>query len=355
MKKYSTSNILPFSTELKKPGWSYLYAYNLRTIRDIFVFCHYMGEIKLSEFDDLVVKHISPPSNKWVNPNVKRKGRLILEYRHAAEYLGLLKKENGVIVSDFSVFQDEKKAIIESNKDLNFGLSYVSPSFTDSEKKAFLNIILNYERARDFLRWFLDFDEYPDIWSFNISDFRRDAKEIYRGKSDTNEKGSSLIKREIDGLIWQIPTEKPNDYRRMASNLFPKWLNELGLIGTVEVFPEYSDDGNHWHMHYPIKNNDRCIEIDNLKNIIYDSFFADGTQKYAKIWTPHIIYILARDYYLPRDVIEELIGKLYNEDFTHFYLDRASLQGMGGRRMEVKSSYPNVDGYYRSYLKVTRD
>lgn len=196
---------LPFTKDLKRPNWSYLYAYNIKIIRDIFIYCNYKGQIEEKTlYKDIELK-ISPPKDKWVNPKRKRPERLILEYIHAAKYLGFIKKEDNTILPNFEEFEDEKRIIVEENKERIFDPLQASPSFTEKEKKALLNIVLNYERARDFLRWFLAFSKFSDIWSFDINDFRKHAEPIFiLGKVEKGKKGSSILKRAIDPKLDTI-------------------------------------------------------------------------------------------------------------------------------------------------------
>ena len=46
MTEMKEMSVLPFTKKLKNPYWSYLYAYNIRTIRDIFIYCDYTGQIE---------------------------------------------------------------------------------------------------------------------------------------------------------------------------------------------------------------------------------------------------------------------------------------------------------------------
>ena len=348
-------NLLPFTKELKNPYWSYLYAYNIRTIRDIFIYCNYKGQIEeKAVYKDIKELRIPPPKDKWINPKRKRPERLILEYIHATEYLGLIKRENDTILPNFDEFEDEKRIIIEEGKGRLFNPSEVSPPFAEREKKALLTIVLNYERAKDFLRWFLDFSEFPDIWSFNINDFRKEAQPIFiSGKMEKGKKGSSILKRAVDSKTWRIPTEKPDDYTRIVSYLFPNWFRELGVIDKVYVFPEFSEDKKLWHMYYPIKISEVEFLKKDISKILRDIFLKDRSQKMVSIWMPHLLYILTRKFYCPVSAIKKGIEKLYKEDFSHFYLDRTSLQVMKKHsRDRYKESYIKVGGFYRSNLKV---
>lgn len=347
--------VLPFTKELKNPYWSYLYAYNIRTIRDIFVYCDYKGQLEeKAVYKDIKELRIPPPKDKWINPKRKRPERLILEYIHAAKYLGFIKKENDTILPNFDEFEDEKRIIIEEGKGRLFNPSEVSPPFTEREKKALLTIILNYERAKDFLRWFLDFSEFPDILSFDINDFRKDAEPIFiLGKTEKGKKGSSILKRAVDSKTWRIPTEKLDDYARIVSYLFPNWFRELGIIDKVYVFPEFSEDKKLWHMYYPIKINEEQFLKRDISKILLGVFLKDRSQKMVSIWMPHLLYILATKFYCPVSAIKKAIENVYKEDFSHFYLDRTSLQVMK-KHSTYRESYIKVGGFYRSSLKIIK-
>ena len=351
--------VLPFIKDLKNPHWSYLYAYNIRTIRDIFIYCNFKGQIEEKAiYKDIKELKIPPPKDKWINPKRKRPERLILEYIHASKYLEFIKKENDTILPNFDEFENEKRIIIEEGKGRIFNPSQVSPPFTEREKKALLNIVLNYERARDFLWWFLDFSKFPDSSSFNTEEFRKEAEPIFiSGKMEKGKKGSSILKRAVDNKTWRIPDEKPDDYTRIVSYLFPNWFRELGVIDKVYVFPEFSEDKKLWHMYYPIKISEGEFLKKNISKILRDIFLKDRSQKMVSIWMPHLLYILARKNYCPVSAIKKAIERVYKEDFSHFYLDRTALQVMkeGTRPYSAyRESYIKVDGFYRSSLKIIK-
>ena len=79
---------------------------------------------------------IPPPRDRWINPKVKKKKRLRLEYIHAAEYLGLIKRVYGIIKTNFDEFKEEKKAILYENEGRSFHPSMTSPNLSEIEKKA---------------------------------------------------------------------------------------------------------------------------------------------------------------------------------------------------------------------------
>jgi len=349
--------ILPF-TKSRNKKWSFLYAYNLRVIRDIFVYCSIKGKVTESEiYKAMEMNLIPPPKNKWTNPRRKRKDRLKLEYLHAARYLGLIKLENGFLIPDFSENKREKKIIIKENEKREFKPSKISPPFTEKEKKSLLKIILNYERARDFLRWFLDFNKYPDIWSFDEKAFRKDALPIYiLAKIKSGKKGREIIKREIDNKVWRIPNKKPYDYTRIASFVFPNWFKDLELIDSIVIFPEFSFDRNFWYMYYPIKCEFTLTE-EKIKKAIFDIFFEKYEKKKA-IWIPLLLFKLAKKFYCPIADIKRNIINLYKKEFMNVVLERTSLQVMkyAGkiRYASYRESFIKVNGFYRSYLIISK-
>jgi hypothetical protein len=51
--------------------------------------------------------------------------------------------------------------------------------------------------------------------------------------------------------------------------------------------------------------------------------------------------------------IKKAIENVYKEDFSHFYLDRTSLQVMK-KHSTYRESYIKVGGFYRSSLKIIK-
>jgi len=350
--------VLPF-TKMKNKKWSFLYAYNIRVIRDIFVYCAFHKKLTEKDLYLAMDKNlIPPPKNRWVNPKRKKKDRTKLEYIHAAKYLGFIKTEDNFVVPDYSTNSYEKKIILDENKSRRFEPSIFSPPFTEKEKNAILKIVLNYERARDFLRWFLDFKRYPDIWSFNEEDFRRDALPIYMLlKIKRGKKGREILKREIDGKIWRIPDKKPHDYTRIASFVFPNWFKELGLIDRIIVFPEFSMDKNPWCMYYPIKIKEGKLTEEEIKEAIFEMFF-EPYERRKTIWIPLLLFKLVKKFYCAVDEVKKLIVSLYKQEFSKITLERASLEVMkyaGKLKYPLyRESFIKVDGFYRSYLIISR-
>lgn len=329
---------------MEKPKWSYLYAYNIRVIRDIFVYCS-RGNIKEKDlYKAMEDFKIPPPKEKWITPNKKKKERLCLEYIHAAEYLGFIKRINGLVKPNMEEFNGEKEAILTENKERKFNPSTVSPPLTSREKSSFLTIILSYERARDFLRWFLDFSKFPTIWSFSLDDFKREAKPILLEKIRPGEKGSKILKREIDNKIWKIP----EDYMRLASFVFPAWFKELEIIDGLIVFPEFSEDKKLWYLYYPIKMAEEEFLKLNIVELLESLFYKRGIKN---VWIPYLLYVIAHNYYCPVKAIKKSIETAYDKRLEYFYLERAPLHLIKKRH---KESYIKIGGFYRSYLNFIK-
>jgi len=328
---------------MKKGNWSILYAYNLRIVRDIFVYCARKEKVFMPDiYADMAKGIIAPPRDKWFQPQRKKKDRLGLEYVHAVDYLGFVRKANEFLIPDFSEFREEKKAILAENSRRQFKKRQtVSPPFTEREKKALLPIVLNYERARDFLHWFLDFEKFKDIYSFNEITFRKFAEPIFiLAKVNKGKKGSEFLRRDSDNYVWKIPDE----YSRIASYLFPDWFRDLGLIDEVIVFPEFSKDQKLWHMYYAIK----ISKNDFLKlqfNPLLKQVFAEEKKK--RLWIPYLIYVIAKKYGCPVVAIKSALNNLYSESQEEFYLERVSMHLM---KQKYKNSYVKIDGFFRSYI-----
>lgn len=339
---------LPITASTDKK-WSYIYAYNLRTIRDIFVYCAQRGEIKEEQLYDNMAKNIiAPPTKQWISAGIKRKERLRLEYVHAAEYLGLIRRKQKIITPDFGNFEVEKKAIIKANKNRIFKPSCVSQNLVDAEKWALTNILFDYQRARDYLFWFLDFKKFKNAKEFKLLDFKRESKPIFLlGKTIAKQKGTDTIRRVADSKLWKIP----KNYIRLANSLFPIWFIELGLIDKISVFPEFSKDKNLWRMFYLIKVSDSDFLNRDIGKILEDLFLKDSDKK--SVWLPHLMYILALKYGCSTTAIKTALEKLYKEDYEHYYLERTSLSLMK-RHTQYESSYVKIDGFYRSSLVLKR-
>ena len=343
---------LPFTKELKNEKWSFLYTYNLRTLRDIFVYCDRRNKIKRTDlYEDLKNNVIHPPKDRWVNWKNKNNDRLRLEYIHAAEYLGLTKREHNFILPDFSEFEEEKRSVISENENREFTAHSTirSPPFSEKEKHALLKIILNFERARDFLRWFMDFSEFKDIYSFDEKIFLLKAKPILiLGKIPAGKKARNILKREIDGKIWKIPVKDPYDYTRLVSFVLPSWFKDLGLIDEVIVFPEFSGDGKLWHMYYPITMGEKSfLELDLLEFVEALS----NEKKGNRLWTPYLIYSIARKFSCPVNAIKAGFEKIYKQNRDYVYFERAPAHLMKSFYMD---SYIEIGGFYRSYLDIER-
>lgn len=339
----SARRMLPY-TEAKAmriQTWSILYTYNLRTVRDIFVYCARKGTIKEKELYQAMNDNlIAPPREKWSQPDRKKQGRLGLEYIHAADYLGFIQRHDELVTPDLTYFSDEKKCILNNNKKRKFIEPESSPAFSFAESDAMLTIILNYERARDFLRWFLDFKKFPTIFSFSKKDFIENARPVFLTKSESAQRGSKFLKREYENHLWLIP----QPYSRLASNLFPNWFKELGLIDEAIVFPDFSFDENLWHMYYPIKIKDNDFLKADFSFMLKEMFTSLKTNR---ITTPHLLYYFARKYGSSITAIKKAVNILYSKSSEEFYLDRMPEHLM---KRAYKNSYVEVDGFFRSYI-----
>lgn len=338
---------LPFTpnTQLKNPRWSYLYAYNLRTLRDLFVYCAQKEKIKeTSLYEDMASNLIPPPKNVWVSKGIKRKERLRLEYVHAAEYLGLIKRENGLVMPNYDSFPHEKKIILKENAGRVFATQISSPPLSEKEKKGLIGLLLSYERAKDFLWWFFDFNIYKDSNGFSIDDFKNKAKPIFLlGKTVVSQRGSEVLRKFGDNTSWKIP----ENYGRLANFVFPSWLSELGLIDRAVEFPDFSKDKQLWHMFYPLRmTTDEFLKLDGKK--LFEELFLTRADKQS-LWIPYVLYVVAIKYGCPVEAIKIKLERLFKDDYEHFYLERTSLQVMK-KHSKYEGSYIKVDGFFRSTL-----
>ena len=327
---------------LKKKKWSILYSYNIKTTRDIFVYCNLKKKVLSEELYRVMREgRIAPPKDEWVNSNSKRPERLRLEYIHAACYLGLIKKEGDFFKPDFSEFRINKEIIIEANKYRNFRKPAESPRFFEEEKKAMLEIVVNYERAKDFLFWFMDFAKYRSIESFDIEDFRKFGLPIFvLGKIEKGKKGSKVLKRQFEKNRWAIP----DSYVRLASYVFPNWFKDLGLIDEIIVFPEFGENRKLWHMFYPIKIKEEDFACHDFEKIIKSVF---KREQKNKISIPKVLFLIAQEYYCPVSAIKQALNNLYSNSAEEFYFERVPMHLM---KQAYKDSYVEIDGFFRSYL-----
>lgn len=336
-------------TAMKNPRWSYLYAYNLRTLRDLFVYCSQEEEIpERLLYEAMGAGLIPPPKRAWIGKNAKRKERLRLEYIHAASYLGLIVRRNGVVACNLEGFSSEKTTILECNKGRVFQPSSATVPFKDAERHALVNIILGYERARDYLYWYLDFGRYNNCVDFDVPDFMRDGKPIFLlAKAAGGRKGSDTLRRVADGALWRIPEL----YLRLANFVFPGWFADLGLIDRVVVFPEFTEDKTQSHMYYPVKLSDIDFLHKDIPSLLEDLFL--GGRDRISIWMPYLVYRVVLEYGCTIAAIKLALEKIYKKDYGHFYLERTSLPLMEKRR-RYEDSYLKVNGFLRSHLIITR-
>ncbi|MCK9573866.1 MAG: hypothetical protein M0R20_05685 [Candidatus Omnitrophica bacterium] len=336
-------------SQINNPRWSYLYAYNIKILRDILVYCAKKRKMRESAlYSDMAANKIPPPKSVWISKGIKRKERLRLEYVHASEYLGLIRRENGFVEPNFKEFEKEKRVIISENSQRKFDSSIASTQLTEKEKQAFINILSKYERAKDYLRWFLDFEKYKSISEFSIHDFKKNSQPIFiLGTTVASYKGSEILRRLIDKKSWKIP----NGYIRLSNFVFPAWFRELGLLDKIYVFPEFSHDKKLWHMIYPVKMKTKeFLELDGAS--ILESMFLKNKER-TTIWIPYLLYVIAMQYKCPVVAIKMLLKNLYKQDYEHFYLERTSLPVMKNR-YTYEESYINVDGFFRSTLILKR-
>jgi len=343
--------ILPFTRidEIRKRRWSFFYAYDLRIVRDLFVYCASKTIVTVEDLYESVNEIRAALSGHRRRYQLTQK-RFATEYIHAVRYLGLIRKIKKSFVADFSTFEDEKKAILKENQNRVFE-PFLDKSlpFTEIEKKAMLKIVMNYERARDFLWWFMDFSKFRDANSFSEEDFTKYASPLLiLGKMERGKKARDTVKREIDGQIWKISRKKPYDYTRLASYVFPLWFKDLGLIDEVIVFPEFSKENRLWHMYYPIRMSEDEFLKQNLLNVL-ESLSSEVGRK--RIWTPYLVYRLASEFYCPVEAIKKGIEEMYRKQLGQIYLERAPLHLM---KRTYKESYLKINGFYRSYLSLVR-
>jgi hypothetical protein len=339
----AVSRMLPYTEtkEMRIKTWSILYSYNLHTVRDVFLYCARKGRLEEKQIYQAMNENlIAPPKERWSQPDRKKQDRLGLEYIHACLYLGFLRRDGDFIMPNLTDFSEEKKSIFCVNRNRKFLKPEDSTLFTEIESKAMLSIIWNYERARDFLRWFLDFKKYPTIASFSFQDFIRDAKPVFLNKTNSSQRGSTYLKRSFEKNLWKIP----KTYSRLATNLFPNWFIDLKLIDEIIVFPEFSFDRNLWHMYYPIKINDSDFLKQDFSIKLKEMFASLGTNR---ITTPHLLYYIATNYGCTVNAIKQAMNNLYSKSSEEFYLERMPEHLM---KRVYKISYIEVDGFFRSNL-----
>lgn len=324
---------LPFKRESNKK-WSFFYAYNLRTVRDIFLYVAWNRPSEQGLYDAMENYEIKAPRDKWANENTKDKNRLKLEYLHGTKYLGLIKlTENGLFEIDLSDFSKEKEEILACNQHRDIKAEKETPKLSNQEIKAFIPIILNYTRAKEYLWWFLDFNKFPTVESFTINDFKANGKSIYLQKGK-DQKGSEIIYRLIDGRFWKTPFEehlinnevkRTNDYTRLVSYVFPSWYEELGLIDRIPILKEFGFIEGNWELHYPLSR--KTIELEIFENFLIKKF-NNRQRSINVIWIPLIIYETVLQFQISIDEIKRLLISLYEERSPKFIMERSSLQVM---------------------------
>ena len=140
---------LPY-TDLQNKKWDFIYAYNIKTIRDIFCFVSRNEGIELPFLYNKMDNNFIPPPNnkKWENINSKKKDRNKLEYLHATKFLNLILQNELKVFTEEKKFVKEKQNILNENKDRKFEPSLYSKDLNENEKNALSNIVVAYERAR---------------------------------------------------------------------------------------------------------------------------------------------------------------------------------------------------------------
>ncbi|WP_435356598.1 hypothetical protein [Emticicia sp. SJ17W-69] len=323
---------LPF-TKVSDKKWTFLYSFNLKTIRDIFIYVNRQPITKKELYEKMEQNIIKPPKKQWSDDKNKKKDRLKLEYLHASIFLGLISQDNNFLLSvNFDSFSKEKKNLIKENEKRDFSTEKQSLELNDIEKKEFLSIIFSYSRAKDYLWWFTNF-ETQEISDITVEYIQREGKPFYLMKDNTS-KGARILHRTIDNKDWTIPYEEEkinkkgkltltNDYSRLVTFVLPSWFCELEVINRIPILKEFGFKKGNWEMHYPIS----LVEISLEEfEIFIKTTFGDNSKSYNAIWIPQIIYKTALKYRLPTEVIKKLIIRLFEEKRQEFTLERSSYQ-----------------------------
>jgi hypothetical protein len=70
-----------------------------------------------------------------------------------------------------------------------------------------------------------------------------------------------------------------------------------------------------------------------------------------KIWIPRLLYLLASNYKCPVRAIKIVLENVSNKHIGRFYLERVPIHLV---KRKYKDSYMEVEGFLRSYLKISR-
>jgi hypothetical protein len=325
------NQLLPHTKESEKK-WSFLYSFNLKTIRDIFIFVARSPISKKKLYEKMEENIIKPPKSKWSDDKNKKIDRLKLEYLHTCTFLNLVfqDKVNNILTVTFEDFKEEKEILIRENENRDFDLESESLDLNEVEKKAILPLILSYHRAKEYLWWFTDF-ENKKISEINLEYVSNFGKPIYL-KKDSGSKGARLIYRLIDNQEWLIPFHEKdkgnklileNDYSRLVTSVLPNWFGDLEIINRIPIIKEFDFKDGNWEMHYPVSKID--LTVDDFESFI-EKKFVDKRRSYNAIWIPVIIYTTILEYRLSVKKIKELIIKIYEGKKPKYMMERSSFE-----------------------------
>ena len=94
-----------------------------------------------------------------------------------------------------------------------------------------------------------------------------------------------------------------------------------------------------------------------IKEAIFEMFF-EPYERRKTIWIPLLLFKLVKKFYCAVDEVKKLIVSLYKQEFSKITLERASLEVMkyaGKLKYPLyRESFIKVDGFYRSYLIISR-
>jgi hypothetical protein len=323
--------LLPYIKEAEKK-WSFLYSFNLKTIRDIFVFVAREPISKKNLYLKMEENIIKPPKIKWSDDKNKKVDRLKLEYLHTCTFLDLVSqdKTNNLLTVTFEDFKEEKEILIRENENRNFYSESESIELNNAEKKAIIPIILSYHRAKEYLWWFTD-SANKKISEINLEYVSNFGKPFYL-KKDSGSKGAREMFRLIDNQEWLIPFEEKekkgkiileNDYSRLVTSVLPNWFSDLDIINRIPIIKEFEFKTGNWEMHYPISQVN--LTVDEFELFI-EKKFVDKRKSYNAIWIPMIIYETILEYRLSVKMIKELVIKIYEQKKPKYMMERSSFE-----------------------------
>ncbi len=350
---------LPYKKESNKK-WSFFNTYNIRTIRDLFVFISQKPSTEEELYDAMERKIVKPPRDRWSIANSSEKkdrDRQKLEYLHATRFLGFVKEVDANLKVDLEEFCDEKKEILAINGGRNFSLEKATPILADQEVKSILPIILNYSRAKEYLWWFLDFTQFNKAEDFNLDDLKTYGQPIYLNKPK-DQKASEIMYRCIDKKLWKIPYDeyvdkerikRTNDYTRSVTYIFPAWFEDLKVINRIPVLKEFGFMEGNWDLHYPIKVHK--VDIDTFEAFVLNKF-NNELKKTNVIWIPIIIYESVLKFQLAIEDIKGLLVRLYEERKPRYIMERSSLQVMRySNNLRLNNRHQDLFLNYRDFTR----